>query len=128
MYWLYLIDFYYFSFVFVGRWERAESYANDILDDLRHSVSGWVDWNLCLDLIGGPNWAKNFVDSPVIVDKAKQTFYKQPMYYAMGHFTKFIPRGSVCVDCFIADSFIPFKRLNMNLCKKNVGLRVHSNR
>ncbi|OQR68676.1 hypothetical protein BIW11_12756 [Tropilaelaps mercedesae] len=80
--------------VVLGRWERAESYANSILNDLRHSVAGWVDWNLCLDLTGGPNWVKNFVDSPIIVNKDKQAFYKQPMYYALAHFTKFIPRGS----------------------------------
>ena len=35
---------------------------------------------------GGPNWVKNFVDSPVIVNAAKDEFYKQPMFYAMAHF------------------------------------------
>ncbi|XP_022673324.1 putative glucosylceramidase 3 [Varroa destructor] len=84
--------------VMLGRWERAESYAMSILDDLRHSVSGWIDWNLYLDLTGGPNWVKNFVDAPIIVDRDKQAFYKQPMYYALAHFTKFIPRGSYRLD------------------------------
>lgn len=35
---------------------------------------------------GGPNWVKNFVDSPIIVNAKKDEFYKQPMFYAMGHF------------------------------------------
>ena len=35
---------------------------------------------------GGPNWVKNFVDSPVIVNKDKDEFYKQPTYYALAHF------------------------------------------
>lgn len=53
---------------------------------MNHFVSGWTDWNLALDLEGGPNWVKNFVDSPVIVDGSKDVFYKQPMFYHMGHF------------------------------------------
>ncbi|KAF2974837.1 hypothetical protein EK904_012004 [Melospiza melodia maxima] len=43
---------------------------------------------------GGPNWSKNYVDSPVIVDSSKDVFYKQPMFYHLGHFSKFIPEGS----------------------------------
>lgn len=62
--------------------------------DLNYNVVGWIDWNLCLDATGGPNWAKNFVDSPIIVFPEIDEFIKQPMFYAMGHFSKFIPRGS----------------------------------
>jgi glucosylceramidase len=57
-------------------------------------VVGWIDWNLCLNAQGGPNWAKNYVDSAIIVYPEKQEFIKQPMFYAIGHFSKFIPRGS----------------------------------
>lgn len=49
-------------------------------------MSGWVDWNLALDQGGGPNWAKNFVDSPIIVNADDDEFYKQPMFYHIGHF------------------------------------------
>ena len=49
-------------------------------------VAGWTDWNLALDLEGGPNWVSNFVDSPVIVNASLNEFYKQPSFYAMGHF------------------------------------------
>jgi glucosylceramidase len=79
----------------LGAWDRASSYAHDIIEDLNHWVTGWTDWNLALDLQGGPNWVSNFVDSPIIVDAAKQQFYKEPMYYAMGHFSKYIVPGSV---------------------------------
>lgn len=54
---------------------------------------GWIDWNLCLDEQGGPNWAGNFVDAPIIVLNNQKEFVKQPMFYAMGHFSKWIPRG-----------------------------------
>lgn len=79
--------------VIFGSWKRAENYISDIMEDLNHYVSGWIDWNLCLNSEGGPNWAKNFVDSPIIITGSNE-FIKQPMYYAMGHFSKFIPRNS----------------------------------
>nr|CAD7200238.1 unnamed protein product [Timema douglasi] len=60
-----------------------------------HWVVGWVDWNLVLDLDGGPNWANNTVDSPIIVNATADEFYKQPMFYALAHFSKFVPPGSV---------------------------------
>ncbi|KAJ0000455.1 hypothetical protein NQD34_012297 [Periophthalmus magnuspinnatus] len=78
----------------LGSWYRAEQYAHDILEDLNHYVVGWTDWNLALDQTGGPNWVKNFVDSPIIVDAQNDIFYKQPMFYAMAHFSAFLWRGS----------------------------------
>lgn len=57
-----------------------------MFQDLNHYVVGWVDWNLALDMGGGPNWVKNFVDSPIIVDTGKDVFYKQPTFYSMAHF------------------------------------------
>lgn len=86
-----------------------------------------------LDMKGGPNWAGNFVDAPILADTMNQygevsreagkvqaqgqgqgqgqneqalsapqeggggRFYKQPMFYYMGHFSRFIPEGSVRV-------------------------------
>lgn len=78
----------------LGSWDRAEDYAHDIIEDLNHYVTGWTDWNLALDLGGGPNWVKNFVDSPIIVDGTRDVFYKQPTFYSMAHFSKFLREGS----------------------------------
>lgn len=58
-------------------------------------MTGWIDWNIALDLQGGPSWVKNFVDSPILVNSTADEFYKQPMFYAIGHFSKFVQRGSV---------------------------------
>merc|ERR1719357_1707980 len=57
-------------------------------------TEAWTDWNLALDQTGGPNWVKNFVDSPVIVDAQRDVFYKQPTFYSMAHFSKFLWEGS----------------------------------
>jgi len=78
----------------LGDWSRGESYAYNIIEDMNHHSTGWVDWNMALDMQGGPNWANNFVDSPIIIDKENGVFYKEPMFYAMGHFSKFVTRGS----------------------------------
>ncbi|XP_046591994.1 lysosomal acid glucosylceramidase isoform X1 [Neodiprion lecontei] len=84
-----------FDKVVLGSWERGEMYITDIMDNLQHWVTGWVDWNLALNHHGGPNWKSNFVDSAIIVNAENDEFYKQPMFYGLAHFSKFIPRGSV---------------------------------
>lgn len=70
---------------------------------LNNWAVGWVDWNLALDKNGGPNYINNNVDSPIIVNPEKDEFYKQPMYYAIAHFSRFIDRGSVRIS--ITDTF-----------------------
>ncbi len=79
----------------LGSWSRGEAYAHDIISDLNHSVSGWMDWNLVLDMQGGPNWANNKVDAPILADLSTQTLYIQPMYFYLGHFSKFLRPESV---------------------------------
>uniref|UniRef100_A0A8C9DTV6 Glucosylceramidase n=1 Tax=Prolemur simus TaxID=1328070 RepID=A0A8C9DTV6_PROSS len=78
----------------LGSWARGMRYSHSIITNLLYHVVGWTDWNLALNPEGGPNWVRNFVDSPIIVDITKDTFYKQPMFYHLGHFSKFIPEGS----------------------------------
>lgn len=79
-------------------WRRGEIYARDIINDLANYATGWTDWNLVLNTKGGPTWVDNNVDAPILVDEVgKKEFYKQPMYYVMGHFSKFLPPQSVRV-------------------------------
>lgn len=61
-------------------------------------VSSWIDWNIALDMTGGPNWIKNFVDSPIIVNSIADEFYKQPMFYVLGHFSKFVSIALLYLD------------------------------
>ncbi|XP_063002221.1 lysosomal acid glucosylceramidase-like isoform X2 [Elgaria multicarinata webbii] len=73
----------------LGSWKRGTRYSRSILTSLNNFCTGWIDWNLALDMIGGPNWVANFVDSPIIVDSLKDEFYKQPMFYHLAHFSLF---------------------------------------
>ena len=70
--------------------------------DLNHWVTGWTDWNMALDLKGGPNWSNNFVDGPILVNETSDEFYKQPIFYTMGHFRYFdyFRKSQICIIMF----------------------------
>ncbi|XP_072167012.1 lysosomal acid glucosylceramidase-like [Diadema setosum] len=96
----------------LGSWSRGEGYSQSIINVMNHWVTGWVDWNLALNLQGGPNWVQNYVDSPIIVDATQDIFYKQPMYYHLGHFSKFIAPGSVRVGLSVNSEGVDIKNLH----------------
>ena len=56
---------------------------------------------MVLDLQGGPNWSHNYNSAPVISDPDNHQYYLQPSFYAIGHFSKFLPPGSVRIDSTI---------------------------
>lgn len=78
-----------------GDWASAEHYAFNILNDLNHWVEAWTDWNLVLDEHGGPNHVTNYCAAPVIVDTLRGDIIRQPSYYAIGHFSRYITPGAV---------------------------------
>ncbi len=76
-------------------WEKGEHYAHDIIGDMNNWVVGWIDWNLILDLLGGPDHGgpdecegllKCGSDGMLLADTDKQIIYPQVFYYYMGHF------------------------------------------
>ncbi|XP_012218818.2 lysosomal acid glucosylceramidase-like [Linepithema humile] len=78
----------------LGSWDRGEYYMSNIIENLSYWVNGWIDWNMALDINGGPNWSTNYVDSAIIVIPENDEFYKQPTYYAISHVSNFVPRHS----------------------------------
>lgn len=80
---------------FLGSWDRGVNLIKNYIPGLAHHLTGWIDWNIVLDQDGGPNVGGNIVDSPIIVNATNGEFYKQPMFYVIGHFSKFITEGSV---------------------------------
>ncbi|CAE8617837.1 unnamed protein product [Polarella glacialis] len=78
----------------LGLWGYGYAYSHDILWQLRNGASGWTDWNLMLNMNGGPNLAGNFVDAPILAAGADM-FYQSPVFFHLAHFSKYIPRGSV---------------------------------
>ena len=76
----------------IGDFTRGETYAHDILGDLNNWAVGWTDWNAFLDLSGGPNWAKNVVDSPILLDTADTNVLQNPMVCPRALFSVYSPR------------------------------------
>lgn len=98
-------------------WQRAEHLGMDILQDLLHWSIGWVDWNLILDVTGGPNHLGNRCDANIIADpkqKLKQgsTLIFQASFYYMGHFSQYIPALSKRIK--IANHVVEEKELTVN--------------
>ncbi|XP_043654207.1 lysosomal acid glucosylceramidase [Drosophila teissieri] len=97
----------------LGSWQRGESYMRAYTQDLTHHFNGWLDWNLVLDEQGGPNYVKNYVDAPIIVNATSRAeMYKQPIFYAIGHFSKFLPPDSVRIETRIENQLNPFTQLS----------------
>lgn len=81
--------------VILGSWDRGEQYALSLIQYFNNWSVGWMDWNFALNMQGGPNWIENYVDALIIVNADADEFYKQPTFYCVKHFSRFVPRGSV---------------------------------
>lgn len=82
--------------VHLNDWSRGEQYFTDIVGDLNHWSVGYTDWNLILDHTGGPTHVGESCDGAVIArfDLNPVVLNFQPMYFAMGHFSRFLSRDS----------------------------------
>jgi len=79
-------------------WTRAELLALDMIEDLKHWATGWIDWNLIVSPQGGPNHLKNLCDANIIADPQNTTgfgtnFIKQASFYYMGQFSRYLRPG-----------------------------------
>lgn len=131
-------------------WARATRNAHTILTDLAAGSNGFIEWNLILDSIGGPNHLGNLCDAPLLAvphrvvgskgtipdhldfelaghpfgrvvgdGKTREELHAegspatyldlgivvQPMFYYMGHISRFVRPGSWAVPA-LTDSSI----------------------
>lgn len=75
-------------------WRQGEIYGHDIIGNLNHGMTGWIDWNVLLDEQGGPNHVNNFCNAPITGDTQNDTIEFNASYYYIGHFSKFIRPGA----------------------------------
>lgn len=93
----------------LGSWSRAEHYAIYMIQNFNHWSVGWIDWNLVLNEQGGPTYANNFVDAAIVVNSTNsEEIYKQPIYYVIGHFSKFVRPDCVRIDASIDCKSVDF--------------------
>lgn len=91
----------------------AEKYGREICENINNYCIGICDWNVFLDECGGPYHnrdregttaiALNYTEadagcySPIMVNSKEKKFELTPVYYYVGHFSKYVKRGAYCV-------------------------------
>ncbi len=75
-------------------WPNAERYGNSMINDFNSGVVGWTDWNILLDERGGPNHVQNFCFAPIHANTKTSELTYTPIYFYIGHFSKFINPGA----------------------------------
>lgn len=81
-----------------GRFTPFSQYAVDIITDLNHGATGYIEWNMVLSNLGGPNPYDNFNSAPVLVDPVERSVLYTPLYYLLSHFSRYLRPGATRLD------------------------------
>ncbi len=117
----------------LGSWENGLRYGINMINDLNNGSEGYIDWNLSLNLKGGPNHVGNFCEAPLMIDAENDEIRYVPSYYVIGHFSKHLNKGDIKVETssnnndLLACSFInesTLKVVLLNTSEKNVNTRI----
>lgn len=84
-------------------WGNAERYGLNMISDFNNGTVAWTDWNILLDQNGGPNHVGNFCFAPIHGDTAKDELIYTPMYYYIGHLSKFIRPNAKRIEATLSD-------------------------
>lgn len=117
----------------LGNWQHAEDYATDMVKNLQFGSVGWIDFNLALNLQGGPVVSEKYkgkmidrehspsfsysilinlifsniyssANAAVMVDTKQRVYYRNPMFYAIGHLSRYVKPGSIRVKVMFYSS------------------------
>ena len=75
------------------RYVPVHRYARYIINGMNHWLTGFCDWNIVLDSIGGPNHVGNFCGAEVMVDYQNDRIYYTPYYYVLKQFSRSMRPG-----------------------------------
>lgn len=73
---------------------NAQMYAHDIIGNLNHGMTAFIDWNLMLDEKGGPNHVQNYCDAPIMCDTIKGDYTERLSFHYIRHFSKYIKKNA----------------------------------
>ena len=84
-------------------YDDGDFWGNEILNDLEAGSSAWIYWNMILDETGGPWLVSPIHGNPeinnqhpiIIVNRKTKEVTYPPLYYYLGHFSKFVRPGAV---------------------------------
>lgn len=74
---------------------NAQKYAHDMIGNLNEGMSVFLDWNLVLNEVGGPNHVKNYCDAPYLFDTNEKKLAERELQSYIKHFSHFIEPGFV---------------------------------
>lgn len=84
-----------------GDWQNAQQCASEILNNLRYGSNGYIDRTLMVDVLSEPE----AYDAPIYsLRQSHDKHFRGPLYYAMGHFSRFVVPGSRRVQFDISSS------------------------
>lgn len=75
--------------------KNAARLAHDMIGNLNHGLCAFYDWNILLDVQGGPNHVGNFCDAPFLYDEKKDELIARRTSQYYWHFAHFIQPGAV---------------------------------
>ncbi|MDD3219350.1 MAG: glycoside hydrolase family 30 beta sandwich domain-containing protein [Lachnospiraceae bacterium] len=75
--------------------KNAQKYGHDMIGNLNEGMSTFLDWNLILDDVGGPNHVKNFCDAPMLFHTEEKQLKETNILGYLWHFSHFIESGAV---------------------------------
>jgi len=81
-------------------------WGSRIVSDFNAGVSGWIYWNLLLDINGGPfeyspkhaDNGENFQQAMFHVDAESQTYHPTALFWYVAHFSKFVRPNSIRIS------------------------------
>jgi glucosylceramidase len=85
-------------------WGNAERYGLNMINDFNNGTVGWTDWNILLDQNGGPNHVGNFCFAPIHADTNTGQLIYTPMYYYIGHLSKFVRPDAKRISETVSDT------------------------
>jgi len=87
-------------------YETGERYSRNIIGDFSNWCEAFIDWNLTLNEIGGPNHVGNYCDAPIISDTNKDELIFNSSYYHIGHFSKHVKPGAYRIESLVNNDSI----------------------
>lgn len=76
-------------------YSAVHRYAQYIIDGMNHWMTGFADWNIVLDSLGGPNHVLNNCGAQVMVNLENDKVYFTPYYYVLKQFSRSMRPGDV---------------------------------
>ncbi len=72
----------------------AQLLCHELMGDLNHGVSAFIDWNLLLDEKGGPNYVGNYCLAPFLYDTAQHNLVPHLISQYFEHFSHAVRPGA----------------------------------